>query len=146
MNSANRNAEHLNVLAVFHYVAAGLIALTACIPIIHLVIGVVMLVAPQAIDRGHGPPTWVGLLFIAIAGLVIALGWLLAIAVLFAGRCLAKRRSYMYCLVVAGVLCVLVPLGTVLGVFSIVVLLRPDVKSLFEPQPTLATPVKSGNE
>ena len=141
----NRNEEHLNVLAVFHYVAAGLIALSACIPIIHLVIGVVMLFAPRSFDHGHGPPSWLGVLFILIAGFVILLGWLFAIAVLFAGRRLAKRNSYTYCMIVAGVLCLFVPLGTVLGVFTILVLSRPEVKGRFQSIPTLVPPGKAGN-
>jgi hypothetical protein len=49
-----------------------------------------------------------------------------------AGRSLARRKRYLFCLIVAGTMCVMCnPLGTVLGVFTIVVLLRPSVKELF---------------
>jgi len=51
--------------------------------------------------------------------------------VLFAGRCLSRRKNHLLCLIVAGVSCLFVPMGTVLGVFSIIVLMRPSVKELF---------------
>ena len=39
----------------------------------------------------------------------------------------------MYCLVMAGVESLFFPLGTVLGVFTIIVLFRKSVKEMFEP-------------
>ncbi len=50
---------------------------------------------------------------------------------LLAGRKLARRRSWTFCLVVASIECLFMPYGTVLGVFTIIVLLRPTVKELF---------------
>ena len=47
------------------------------------------------------------------------------------GRGLAQRKRYMFCLVVACVECLFMPFGTVLGVFTIIVLSRDSVKALF---------------
>lgn len=58
--------------------------------------------------------------------------WAMAVAMIIAGRGLKQRTKYTYCLVVAGISCIFMPLGTVLGVFTIVVLTRPGVKALFE--------------
>ena len=53
-------------------------------------------------------------------------------ALIFAtGRCIARRRRYMFCLVMAGVECTFMPMGTVLGIFTIIVLIRESVKQLF---------------
>ena len=49
-----------------------------------------------------------------------------------AGRNLARRRRYLFCQVVAGVGCMFMPFGTVLGVFTLVVLSRPAVRNLFQ--------------
>ena len=49
----------------------------------------------------------------------------------FAGRCLRRRRRYTFCLVVAAISCAFVPFGTVLGIFTLVVLTRPGVKPMF---------------
>ena len=40
----------------------------------------------------------------------------------------------MFCLVIAALLCMITPFGTVLGVFTIIVLVRPSVKLLFTTQ------------
>jgi len=54
---------------------------------------------------------------------------------LYAGYCMSRRIHYRYCFVMACLSCVNMPLGTVLGVFTIVVLVRPGVKELFGRAP-----------
>ena len=51
-----------------------------------------------------------------------------------AGRNIARHRSYTYCFVVSCIICLFMPLGTILGVFSIIVLLRDSVKGIFNGQ------------
>lgn len=63
---------------------------------------------------------------------IILLGWALAAANIYAGRYLTRREKYTFCLVVAAVNCANTPIGTILGVFTIVVLMRPSVKQMFE--------------
>ena len=118
--------QYLKLLSVFHYVVGGLAACFACIPLIHLSIGIAMLVG--AIDDA---PEFVGAFMVLIAIFAILAGWTLAVCIIIAGRCLAKRRRYMFCLVMAAISCVFMPFGTVLGVFTIIVLMRPSVKELF---------------
>jgi hypothetical protein len=56
------------------------------------------------------------------------------------GRFLAHRKYYMFCIVMAAVECLFMPFGTVLAVFTLVVLLRESVKRMFEANRTLASP------
>jgi hypothetical protein len=60
--------------------------------------------------------------------------FLLALAgcALFTGYNLSRKKRYMFCFVDACICCIQVPLGTILGVFTIVVLARPGVKELFD--------------
>ncbi len=118
--------QYLKLLSVFHYVVGGLAACFACIPLIHLSIGIAMLVG--AIDDA---PEFVGALLVLIAMFAMLMGWTLAVFIIIAGRCLAKRKRYMFCLVMAAISCIFMPFGTVLGVFTIIVLMRPSVKELF---------------
>jgi hypothetical protein len=60
-------------------------------------------------------------------------GWTLAGLLIYAGRCLARRTRRLFCLVAAGLGCLFFPLGTVLGVFTFIVLSRPTVRAVFEP-------------
>jgi hypothetical protein len=122
----NDDEKYLKLLSVFHYVVGGLAAFFACIPIIHLSIGIAILVG--AIDDA---PDFAGFLLAMIGMIGILMGWTLAVCIIIAGRCLAKRKRYMFCLVIAAISCIFMPFGTVLGVFTIIVLMRPSVKELF---------------
>ncbi len=125
-----KDAEHLKLLAIFHYVVAGMIALFASFPIIHFVLGAAMVIG-SSVARSAGPAL-LGGFFMVFAGAWMALGWSLAICVILAGRSLSARRRYTFCIVVAGCMAAMcMPFGTVLGVFTIVVLVRPSVKEAF---------------
>ena len=50
---------------------------------------------------------------------------------LTAGRSIKRRKRHAFCLVVAGLSCFFMPFGTILGVFSLIVLNRPSIKLLF---------------
>ncbi len=126
--------EHLKLLSIFHYVLGGLSAFFACFPIIHLALGLFILLAPDKFGhRNEQPPEFIGWIFVIMASFFILAGWAFAVLVLIAGRFIARRAHYRYCFVIACVECLFMPFGTVLGVFSILVLNRPTVKSLFSP-------------
>lgn len=132
----NKDLEHLRLLSIFHYVLGGLIALFACIPLIHLSIGIMFLTSsfPQQPNQPEFPSKLFGLLFTIVPLFFIIGGWTLAVCTAVAGRKLAKHQGYTFCLVVAAVMCMFAPLGTILGVFTIIVLTRDSVKALFGGQ------------
>lgn len=130
--------QHLNLLAVFHYVVAGIVALFSCMFLFHVAMGVAMLCG--AFDGDEAPPRFMGWMFIAFPSLFILAGWTLAGFMVAAGRKLKKRLSYTFCLVVAGIECIVMPFGTVLGVFTLVVLSRESVKALFAGDRTPEAP------
>jgi hypothetical protein len=129
--SPNRDLEHLRTLALFHYVVASLLALVSLLPVIHLMIGIAILSGWFPQGEGEAAPAFVVWIFVGIASAIILLGWAFAACVFFAGRSLARQRNYTFCLVIAGLSCFFMPFGTVLGVFTIVVLMRDSVKPLF---------------
>ncbi len=130
----NQDAEHLKLLSIFHYVVGGLLGCCACIPIFHLIFGIICLTAPQLLQGPKSdqfPTTLFGALITVVAATMILVGWAVAICVIVAGRFLARRVHYTFCLVVAAIACLFMPFGTVLGVLTIIVLMRPSVKALF---------------
>ena len=134
------DGEHLRLLSIFHYVVAGMAGLFALFPIIHLTIGLFLVFAPDKFaGNGQPPPAFLGWFFVIFAAVFIILGWILAALVLTAGRFLAKRKHYTFCLVMAGVECLFMPFGTVLGAFTISLLTREPVKQLFSGQQASAT-------
>jgi hypothetical protein len=128
----NQDEEHLRLLAMFHYVVAGMIGLFAMFPIFHLAAGLFLIFGSKYFKGPGGPPpAFLGWFFVIFALVFILLGLTLAILILINGRCIAKRKHFTFCQVMACVECMLMPFGTVLGVFTLVVLARPTVKPLF---------------
>lgn len=131
----DKDLEHLRLLSIFHYVVAGMMAFFSCFPILYVVVGVILLLVSHfshGPPQRHGPPAIIGGLFIVIGSLIILVGWLMAGLIALAGRLLARHERYLYCMVVAAISCLFMPVGTILGVFTILVLARPSVKQLFE--------------
>jgi hypothetical protein len=142
------DAGHLKLLAIFHFVVAGMAALFGSFPLIHVGIGVAIVTGnmnfPQQPTGSNAQPfdeRWIGWMFIAMGGLFVLAGWTIAVLSLISGFQIKNRRGRMFSLVVAGVMCVFFPIGTTLGVFTIMVLVRDSVKGLYaeKQQPTAET-------
>ena len=72
-----------------------------------------------------------GLFFVVVGGAIVLFGWTLGGLTVYAGRCLGRHEKHTFCVVVACVNCLHMPLGTVLGVFTLIVLFRDSVRELF---------------
>ena len=129
----DRDTEQLNLLAIFHYVVAGLAALFSFFPLFYSVIGGFLLYAAghPGPNNQEPPPAFLGWIFIVLGVILFLAGITIAICILIAGRCLSLRKSYSFALVMACIECLFVPFGTILGIFTIVVLSRESVKALF---------------
>jgi hypothetical protein len=132
-NPAN-DREQLKLLAVFYYVWAGLSSLFGCCMSLYIVMGVAMATNPQMMEDGQGtpPPPGIGWFIASIGacGLLVILG--LAGLYVYVGYCLRRLRHRTFCIVMAAITCLSFPFGTILGVFSLVVLLRTSTAALFD--------------
>lgn len=133
-----KDAEHLRLLSTFHYVVGGLAAFLGCFPFLHVGFGIAMLTgAFEEGGRDAPPPPFMGWMMVILGAALIILSWALALVIVIVGRKLAQRRAYTYCLVVAGIECVFVPFGTVLGALTLVVLMRDSVRARFGMAPSV---------
>ena len=135
--SADRDLEHLRLLSIFYYVFAGLNALGLCGAGAYLVFGIGgLIIGPEnlpdikddevAIMRGMA---W---LFTALGcGMTLVL-IISAVLLVWCGYSLQNQRNITLCYVVGVLSCLSVPLGTILGIFTFIVLARPSVKAKFE--------------
>jgi hypothetical protein len=131
----NPDKEHLLLLAIFHYIVAGLAALFSFFPLLYTTIGAIFIfVARGTAKPGEElPPEFLGWIFAGLGSFLFLLGITMAVCILIAGRCLSRRRRYSFALVMACIECLFLPFGTILGVFTIIVLSRESVKTLFSP-------------
>ena len=129
MEQQSQDLQHIRLLSIFHYVLAAMVFFMGCFPFIHFFLGLAF-VSGWLPDTGPEAQT-VGVFFMVIAGAIILTAWALAISIVVAANFLGKRVHYTYCMVIAAITCLFMPFGTVLGVFTIIVLMRPSVRPLF---------------
>jgi hypothetical protein len=136
-NDVNSDLHYLNLLSIFHYVLGGMRFLFGFFPIIYVVMGIVMLLVPGKHGGNDGFPNVLfgGLMVVFGLGFAVAM-WVMAVMMIIAGHKLSRHKSYMFCIVIACIECLSMPFGTILGVFTIILLSRPSVKELFNPTQT----------
>ncbi len=129
------DAEHLRILSICYYVLCGLTAFISCFGLIYVAMGLMFVYAGASMTSPGAPPPPAGMgwIFVVFGGGMTLMGWATSVLIFLAGRYLKRRRNYMFCLIVAGITCLWMPFGTVLGVFTFVVMLRPSVKGMFNP-------------
>lgn len=129
----NETDKQLDLLGLFHFILGGLTALFACLPLIHVGVGAALLLG--TFDSGEAAPRFVGWIFVLMGSLFVLGGWALAAAMIAAGRMLRRRKSRTACQVIAALECLLMPLGTLLGVFTIMALSQDRAQELFDAPP-----------
>lgn len=76
----------------------------------------------------HPPaPAFVGLFFALFGGIFVLFGWVLGFLTILSGRYIAQRRNRTFSIAMGAVNCTMVPFGTVIGVFDIVLLTNAEV-------------------
>lgn len=129
--------QHLRTLPVFYYILAGLGLLFGCFGLLYIGGGAVLAFLPEAAFASNpdAPPAEVihalGWMVVAIGALALAVQCAGSVLLVLTGRFIAARRHRMFCLVVAGMTCLWVPLGTALGVYTFVILSRERVIEQF---------------
>ena len=130
----DQDKEHLRLLAIFHYIVAGLAAFFSFFPLLYTTIGAIFIFVARHGTPKTGeelPPGFLGWIFVGLGSFLFLLGIAMATCILIAGRCLSRFKCYSFTLVMACIECVFIPFGTILGVFTIIALSRESVKTLF---------------
>lgn len=133
MKPISQDDEHLKLLSIFHYVVGGMGSLFSCMPLIHMGIGLTFILAPEQMGQngGESVPEFVGWMFFILGFSFFLIGQITSLVIIISGRFIAKRKNYFYSFVVGCIECIFFPFGTVLGVFTIIVLSRESVKELY---------------
>jgi hypothetical protein len=128
-----RDGEQVKLLAIFHFVFAGLALVGMGFLGLHYVVMHTVFSNPE-MWKSHQdamPPrelldafVW----FYLFMGVLLLIG--LALNVL-SGVFLWQKRNRIFSLVIGGLNCLQIPFGTVLGIFTILVLSRDSVRQLY---------------
>ena len=129
------DADHLRLLSIFHYIGAGIAVLGLGFLAMHYFFFHAFLDNPDLWKNQKGAVPPPKELFALLGWFYVVFGaWLAASCLInvLSGVFLGRRKYRAFSLIVAVIDCIHIPLGTVLGVFTIVVLLRPSVREVYE--------------
>ena len=132
----NKDDEHIKLLVIFHYITAGLTLLGILFLFLHyyMLFSVMMNDAMWQNSNEPPPPKEFFLVFrwfyVFMGALMIAGGVLNILSANF----MRKRANRMFSIVVSGMNCLSMPLGTALGIFTIIVLMRSTVQSSYNAE------------
>ncbi len=130
ITALRNDKSQLRTLSIFYYIAAVMLGVFGFFPGIYVAMGVLMVSGSMG-PPPKGPPPEMGFIFIIGGSLAILVAETFAVCVFVAGRSLVTQRRYIFCFVIAVLLCLNGIPFVVLGVFSIVVLARESVRALF---------------
>lgn len=123
--------QHLTALAIGHFIYAALTGVIACVFGVYVVVA---MFAFSSIPKSPGapPPAAIGAAVAGVFGFIALLILGMAAMLVFSGLSIQKRQRRTLSFVMACLICMNVPLGTLLGVLTLIVLNRPSVKELYD--------------
>lgn len=132
-------AEHVRLLGIMAWIYSGLEALGALLGLVYVGLGLYFLSNPSmqpSAQAGHAaasqPSTELfGWIFLGAGVFAVLFSGTLAILTVMSARDLMRHRRRTFCIVIAAIHCINIPLGTVLGIFTIMILNKPEAKALF---------------
>lgn len=132
--------EQLNLLAIFHYVVGGLHALFGSFGLIHVSLGAAILFGlfPKESHAAARPEMVVAAIFVIVGGTIVAASWTLGAFTILSGRRIAQRRSRKFSVIVGAINCAIIPLGTTLGIFTLILLNRREADEEYGEVPAPA--------
>lgn len=120
------DTSQLNHLALAHYILGGLGMAVSLFPLVHVALGIGVI--SGAVDA---PPV-VGALFLTLGLSFVILGETVSVCMIVSGNHLKQRTGYTFSFVMACIACISFPIGTAVGVLTLIVLSRPAVKAAFD--------------
>jgi len=131
----SNSSEQLRILAIFQYIVGGLQILISCLWLCQLSIVISIFCHNAALSPAHGEGA-ISMLLVLVGGGFVFLGFALGILTALSGRYIALRVKRTYSIVMGGINCVIFPFGTILGIFTLILLTRTDVRQEYgEVQP-----------
>lgn len=131
--------EHLKLLSLGYIISAGVAAFFSLFSLFYIFMGIIMSIAlshaPVSAKTGQPPPAFVGWILAGFGVLLLLFSAGMAFARFWAARCVKRRKSRTFCMVIAAIGCLEIPYGTALGVLGFIVLGRASVIKQFTANP-----------
>jgi hypothetical protein len=130
------DADHLAMLAIFHFVGAGFACMGIGFLLVHYKFMHHFLTSPKLWEHLNQRVPPGEILEMAIKFYLLFGVWFLTSLILnvISGFCIRARRCRVFSLVVGAINCLQIPLITILGIFTIIILCRNSVREVYQTQ------------
>jgi len=88
--------------------------------------------ASPTAKSAQAPPVIVFRIIAGVIGAIIICGWALGALTAYAGHCVKNRKHKLFIYVMAGINCIWIPYGTLLGIATILLFQWPEVQAEFK--------------
>lgn len=131
---------HLKLLSIFYYVNAGLMTLALVFTVLHYVMMRFMFTNKAMLDNVESAEDsaaleQMGSMFNVMAWFYVVIGlWILTqmIVNFLAARYIKQKTNKVFTMIVAGINCLNMPLGTALGIFTFILLSRATIAAAYQ--------------
>jgi hypothetical protein len=118
------NEDYLKILSICHYILGIVMLCFSSFSLLYIFVGAMMMKQAKSDEE-----RMIGIIFIIISACVALVSYTIDILMIAAGYYLSRRKKHKFCLIVSCMELIIVPFGTVLGVFTLIVLLKPEIKA-----------------
>jgi hypothetical protein len=141
LTTMDTTAHDLKILSICYYIHAGIVGCSSLFILGYAAfVGTLIETIQQNQASGREVPPWLGPLLATILIVVFFLAAGMALCQFLTGRWLTRHKHKLFCEIIAGITCLAIPYGTTLGVFTFLVLGRPEAKRLFAGAQPVWTP------
>ncbi|MCK5842674.1 MAG: hypothetical protein KAH31_10925 [Candidatus Sabulitectum sp.] len=133
MNEARKqDGDLLSIVSIFHYVLGGFQMMISLAGVVYIVMGILMTTGAMDSAKGEAPPPELGWIFVGIGTVFVLLFITIGLFTIKTGINMHRRRNRTLCIVIDSILCLMVPFGTIVGIFGLVLLTKPEISDEFE--------------
>lgn len=125
--------KHLRSIEIFHYVYGAMVCFGGIFMLALVALGAVLGSGGMTTDQDV--PTWLGPVLSTLGIVLFVLIEAIGLLNIHSGRCIGKRKNRTFSMVVAAFNCLSIPLGLVLGIFTLVTLSEEPVKQEYNAVP-----------
>jgi len=127
-----QNGDMISLVSIFHFVLGGFQMLFSLVGLVYVAIGAMMASGAMESTKGNPPPAELGWIFGGF-GVVFVLAFItVGFLTIRTGINIRRRRRRTFCMVIDSILCLMVPFGTIVGVFGLVLLTKAETAEEFE--------------
>ncbi len=126
------NSDLISIVSIFHYVLGGFQMLFSLIGFVYVAMGILMVTGVLDSAKGESPPAELGWIFTGVGVVFVLIFLAIGFFTIRTGINMSRRKHRTFCIVIDAILCMMIPFGTIVGIFGLVLLSKSETAKEFE--------------